>query len=205
MATLTLTGTLPNGVQGGAYSSYLTIADGTGPYSSPLVTVGALPPGLAISVVSSQLRVIGTLPASAGVFAGTLQVSDAVAATAIATFSITVTASALMFTNRESPEPTTEYASFEYTLISGDTFTFTHGFARRPRVAEVFIKCTTAELGYAVDDEVEISVSNLLSVAVNSTQVKVAMVALPIIVDYLTQAATAVTAANWNLVIKLEQ
>ena len=111
----------------------------------------------------------------------------------------------LVLTNRESPEPTTEYASFEYTLISADAFTFTHGFAQKPRVAEVFIKCVTAELGYAVGDEVEISVSNLLSVAANNTQVKVAMVALPVVVNYTTQLAVAVTAAKWNLVIKLEQ
>src|SRR5665647_1623724 len=126
MATLALTGTLPSGTQGGAYASNLTIADGTGPYSSPLVTVGALPPGLSLAVVGSQLQVTGTLPASAGVFTGTLQVSDAVAATATDAFSITVTASQFIRTDRESPEPTTEYASFEYSLLSADAVSYTH-------------------------------------------------------------------------------
>jgi hypothetical protein len=111
----------------------------------------------------------------------------------------------LVLTNRESPEPTIEYASFEYTLVSADSFTFTHGFVNTPKVSEVFLKCLTAELGYAIGDQVEINASASMSVTINKIECKVALVTLPSIVNYSTHTATAVTAANWNIVIKLEQ
>lgn len=111
----------------------------------------------------------------------------------------------LVLTNRESPEPTIEYASFEYTLISGDAFTFTHGFVSVPKVTEMYLKCLTAELGYAVGDQVEIAASAAVTVAINRYSVKVALATLPSIVNFSNATPTAVTAANWNIVLKLEQ
>lgn len=107
-------------------------------------------------------------------------------------------------TQRNDAVPSESVAAFEYTLVSADAFVFTHGFAGRPRQMEVFIKCLTAELGYAVGDEVGITASAALSIVLNSTQIKVALAALPSIVNRTNATATAVTAANWNLVFKFE-
>lgn len=58
--TLALAGDYAAATVGTAYSSDLTISGGDGTYSNPRVTVGALPAGLALSVVSGKLRLSGT-------------------------------------------------------------------------------------------------------------------------------------------------
>lgn len=75
IGTLTLTGTLPSGQNGVAYSASLVIAGGNGAYSNPQVASGSLPPGLAISIVGSSLVVSGT-PSTSGTYAFTLSVDS---------------------------------------------------------------------------------------------------------------------------------
>jgi hypothetical protein len=62
---LTLTGTYAAGSSGDAYTSSLAIAGGTAPYLNPRILSGALPPGLALSVVGSTLVLSGTPTAAA--------------------------------------------------------------------------------------------------------------------------------------------
>lgn len=62
---LALAGDYAAATVGTAYSSDLTISGGDGTYSNPRVTVGALPAGLTLSVVSGKLRLSGTPTAAA--------------------------------------------------------------------------------------------------------------------------------------------
>ena len=64
-ATLALSGTYAAATVGTPYSSDLTISGGNGVYSNPRVTVGALPAGLALSIVAGKLRLSGTPTAAA--------------------------------------------------------------------------------------------------------------------------------------------
>lgn len=111
---------------------------------------------------------------------------------------------AFISTQRDDAVPSESVAEFVYTLVEDDAFSFTHGFAEKPRQCEVYIRCVTTEVGYAVGDEVEINSTDVLTLAVNKTQVKVALNGLPSIVDAAGSSAAAVTAANWNLVFKFE-
>lgn len=109
----------------------------------------------------------------------------------------------LLENNRSDAVPSESVASFVYALIEDDIFSFNHGFATKPRQCEAYIRCITAELGYEIGDEVEISNSSELTLAVNNTEVKVSLASVPTIVAD-TNTATAVTAANWDLVLKFE-
>ena len=109
--TLVLSGTLPDGVQGNAYSAALAIIGGTAPYSNPLVISGALPAELSIAIVGSQLRVTGTPMTSLGVYSGTLQVQDSLGALATDPFSFTIHATGFIITESGTPI-TTESGSY---------------------------------------------------------------------------------------------
>lgn len=106
---------------------------------------------------------------------------------------------------REDAIPSEAHAQFLFTLISADAFVFNHGFAGVPNIVAVYLQCVTAELGYAVGDQVLISASAAMSIAMNPLQVKVALVTLPSIVNRTNATATAVTAANWNILFELEK
>jgi hypothetical protein len=57
---LIITGTLPDGVVGSAYSHTLTVSQGVPPYSGCTISSGALPPGLSISLSIATITVSGT-------------------------------------------------------------------------------------------------------------------------------------------------
>lgn len=95
-------------------------------------------------------------------------------------------------------------ASFQFVLASADTFSFNHGFASRPRHVGLFIVCVIAELGYAVGDKVQLGANASVSIGVNKLSCSVAAVTVPSVVNTGTNAATAITPANWNWFITLE-
>lgn len=111
---------------------------------------------------------------------------------------------------RDNAVPSISFFTDNYTITSAMAVTINHGLPKTPKHVWLRLKNITAELGYAIDDEVEIasygSASNTasVSVAVNKTQIKVVLGALPVIVNFSTQAQTAITAANWQLVVKAE-
>jgi len=111
---------------------------------------------------------------------------------------------------REAAVPEISYFSDTYTITSGMALTINHGLPKAPRTVWVRLKCLTAELGYAVKDEVEIATfavasgTNGVSIAVNSTQIKLVLQTLPALINFSTQTATAITAANWNIVVKAQ-
>lgn len=105
---------------------------------------------------------------------------------------------------RDNAVPSISFFKDEYTITSGMAFTIGHGLPKTPKQVWMRLKNTTAELGYAVGDEVELTASASVSIASNSSQIKVVFATLPSIVNYSSQAITAITAANWNLVVKAE-
>jgi len=104
---------------------------------------------------------------------------------------------------RSNPLGSVDAASFQFNITSAEIFTFDHGFAARPRHADLFIVCVTAELGYAVGDKVKIEASASVSMAVNRTSCRIAAVTVPSVVN-ASNVATAITPANWNWFITLE-
>jgi hypothetical protein len=111
---------------------------------------------------------------------------------------------------RDNAVPSISFFTDNYAITTGMVLTITHGLPKIPKNVWLRVKNITAELGYAVGDEVNIasggaaSAAGSASVAVNITEIKVVLAALPVIVDFGTQAQTAITAANWQLVVKAE-
>ncbi len=105
---------------------------------------------------------------------------------------------------RSNPLGSVDAASFQYSIVSAETFSFNHGFAARPRHVDLFIVCVTAELGYVAGDKVKISASASVSIMVNRDVVQIAAVTLPSIVNASSHASTAITAANWNWFVTVE-
>ncbi|WP_430391068.1 Ig domain-containing protein [Dyella sp. 20L07] len=95
-ALLQVTGTYPAGTVGDTYSADLTISGGDGVYTNPVVTTGALPPGLSLSIVGNKLRLRGTLTAS-GKFNFAVEVHSGDGQTGGTAQSITVTVDTLSF------------------------------------------------------------------------------------------------------------
>lgn len=104
---------------------------------------------------------------------------------------------------RSNPLGSVDAASFQYSITSAEIFSFDHGFAARPRHADLFIVCVTAELGFAVGDKVKISASESITISVNKQSCRIAAVTVPSIVN-ASNVATAITPANWNWFVTLE-
>jgi hypothetical protein len=79
------TSSLPNGVEGSAYSQTLAATGGTSPYTWTK-SAGSLPTGLSIS----SSGVISGTPTASGVFSFTAEVTDSASTTATASLSITI-------------------------------------------------------------------------------------------------------------------
>lgn len=96
VAPLTLTGTfLASRQVNQPYTSSITIGGGVPPYSNPRVITGALPTGWVLSIVSGQLFLTGTAPATTGTYNFTVAVdsSDGQSVTSAAqTVAITIEA-----------------------------------------------------------------------------------------------------------------
>lgn len=93
-AVLTLTGTFAAATVGTAYSSDLTITNGTAPYTlhgGTGVTAGTLPDGLALSIVGDKLRLSGTASGTAATVNATVAVDSEDGQTATSAQSIEVT------------------------------------------------------------------------------------------------------------------
>jgi hypothetical protein len=91
-ATLTLSGTYAAATVGAAYSSDLTIAGGNGIYSNPRATVGSVPAGLSLSIVSGKLRLSGTPTGTGGTVIFTAAIDSSDGQTATSSQSVVVSA-----------------------------------------------------------------------------------------------------------------
>lgn len=106
--------------------------------------------------------------------------------------------------NRLNAIPEFSVFKDEYTITSGMNLAINHGLANVPRYCYLRLKCITAEQGYLVGDEVELKNSSQVTTSCNKTQIKTIFAALPTIVSLTDNSVNAITAANWNLVVKAE-
>lgn len=112
--------------------------------------------------------------------------------------------SALVNKVRSNPLGSVDAASFQFAIVSGESFSFNHGFAARPRHVDLYIVCVVANVGYAVGDKVKISDSADVSIAVGKFNCTITAAALPLIVSPVDSAAAAITAADWNWFATIE-
>ena len=124
--------TLPDAAIGNAYSTQLTPAGGTAPYTLGFAG-GNVPAGIMFTASAGLYYISGT-PTTAGVYPLTIRVTDSTGPTANVTefvYSLTVDASALTITTAALPDPQVGVAYSQIVAISGGTgpyaFAYTAG------------------------------------------------------------------------------
>ena len=112
---------------------------------------------------------------------------------------------------------TTTYDSGDQTITAAGLLTLTHGLGKKPFGVQLKLKCTTAERGYAIGDEIEIAAGFTDSAATSRgasvyTQSSDATTTLYVrygsnantfnLLDKGTGAISNITNANWRLIVK---
>jgi hypothetical protein len=114
---------------------------------------------------------------------------------------------------RENAVPEVSYFTDVYTITSGMTFTVKHGLPRAPRRVWLELVNKVAEFQYVPGDVVNVGIQGSavtagIGVWYNTSIIGVGLLALPNVPDTVTDSpdidSSAITAANWNLVIKAE-
>jgi uncharacterized protein YhjY with autotransporter beta-barrel domain len=116
---------LPNGVQGTAYSQTLTTTGGTGPYTYS-TTAGTLPAGLTLS--GSTGAITGT-PAGSGMSTFTIAVADSAGSTGTKTYSVMITTTALTISPASLPNGAQGTAYSQTLTTTGGTGPYTYSLA----------------------------------------------------------------------------
>lgn len=103
----------------------------------------------------------------------------------------------------------TLFTSAEFTIPSANTQTAAHGLGGQPTMIYSFLRCKTAELGYAVGDEVAWNAvldspgNSITATWADATNVGVTGSAGVRIANRTSPGtATAITAGNWRVVIR---
>lgn len=202
---------LPGGTVGVEYGRGIAITGGTSPYTQA-VTAGALPPGLGLA---SNGLVTGT-PTTAGTFAFTDTVTDAVGATASRTFSITIGAASPSITTTALPTGAIG-AAYSHTLAAtGGTTPYTWSIFSGALPGGLTLSSAgvisgtptdsgTFTFAVEVDDAASATASKTLSITIDASSVSITTTSpAPACVagyDYsITLAATGGTAPySWNV------
>ena len=100
--------------------------------------------------------------------------------------------------------------SAEQTITGNANATIGHGLGRLPDDLEIVIRCKTAELGYAIGDEVTIAgggynATNQVNVTRNTTNIIITTLsssAIQVVQKALLSSANPITPANWRYVAK---
>lgn len=101
------------------------------------------------------------------------------------------------------------YASAQTTVVSAanNVYSFTHGLGATPASYKFRLHCLTAELGYSIGDEVQLSNNSDGDVAhgsgswANATTINfVTNQATPLIYSRSSNVMAAITAANWKII-----
>lgn len=106
----------------------------------------------------------------------------------------------------------TKFESTAQTITSGSTVTVAHGLGVKPFGVSIYLKCTTADAGWAVGDEVEVSFNNS---SAGTSRTNTPLVDSTNITIYFTNSSqcfsiankssgvmTALTNADWELYIR---
>lgn len=99
------------------------------------------------------------------------------------------------------------FESAEIAIAINTTQSVAHAIGFRPIRFELYLRCKTAELGYAVDDEilypnVDAAGGNGITVSANATDLTVANLTNIRIHNKATRVATNITAARWRYVFR---
>lgn len=109
------------------------------------------------------------------------------------------------------PTMTPGFESADQSAAPASTHTIAHGLVTRPSLVQVWLKCLTAEHGYAVGDwygpvgaeTFSDGANNGVGIAVNATNIKLVVGSNNIaILNASTGARSVITAANWALVAR---
>jgi hypothetical protein len=99
------------------------------------------------------------------------------------------------------------FESSNQTVTPNSNLNVAHSLGARPKVVQVVLKCTTAELGYSVGDEVEpirtVNGVHYLQIAYDATNVIVIYNGNNILmINKSTQASANITSGNWAFVVR---
>lgn len=109
---------------------------------------------------------------------------------------------------------TKSYTSTNQTISSGGLLTLAHGLGAVPKLVTAELVCQTAELGYSIGDIVEIVTTSGIDTNGSTRGIGIRKDATNLLVRYGTNAApitilpaagtamSAITAANWRLVMR---
>ena len=100
-----------------------------------------------------------------------------------------------------------EYTSAEQTITLGAVTILTHNLGANPKLATLSAICKTAELGYAVGDEIDVRLdannnSGGASIGRNSTTLRLIVGASGIYAHNASGAIVFITPANWRLIAR---
>jgi hypothetical protein len=108
-------------------------------------------------------------------------------------------------TGRENAAPENSYYTDEYVYAVTTTTVIPHGLGVRPKQVWLELRCTVADIGYAVGDRVSFVAPASASVSFNNVNITVALtVTIPTLINPSTNAAAAITIGSWNLLVKAE-
>lgn len=107
---------------------------------------------------------------------------------------------------------TQSFESSQQTITSGGSLTLAHGLAAQPKLYAAFLKCTTAEIGYSIGDEVAINPNvgspgenGGLSLVPDATNVNVRFGSNANALSLVrkdTGQTTGITNASWRLIVR---
>jgi hypothetical protein len=106
------------------------------------------------------------------------------------------------------------FQSAAQTITAGGALTIAHGLGRKPILAQFYLVCTTAELGYSIGDEVFVGNGHSSTTAdnygiaytpdVTNINIRYGSNANVFrLINKTTGAGIAITAANWTLLIRV--
>jgi len=184
-------------VQKDSATNTLVLGNGTA------VTLAVAGGGTGSTTAAGALTNLGAAPLASPTFTGVPAASTAAAGTN--TTQVATTA----FVNTTVNDGWWESA--EQTITLNTTITVAHGLARTPKDVQCFLRCKTAELGYAIDDEVNFSVNNASTgssynvnpnITRNGTNVITRITQNVTVITLSTGAIAPITLANWKVVFR---
>lgn len=112
-----------------------------------------------------------------------------------------------------TPALTKSFESTQQTITAAGSLALAHGFAAKPKLIQLSLVCTTAELGYSLNDEVflsggmasEATANRGVSIVPDATNVNVRFgsAATTFVIPHKTTGvATAATNASWRFVVR---
>lgn len=160
-----------------------------------------------------QLDGSGRLPAVSGELLTNITVADgSITETKLAS-TLNLSAKTLTLPAANTPVLTKSFTSTEQTITSGGLLTLAHSLGASPKIVQLRLVCKTADQGYSVNDVIDIATTSGVDTNGSTRGVGVRHDATNLYIRYGTNvtpitvqpqaggASTAITIANWRLVV----